>query len=171
MAFIGVLSANAAELQEVVYLKNGSVIRGVILEMTPDKTIKIQTTDGNIFVYQMAEVEKITKEKPFEKKTENNNSYNYNYSYSQDYKYEPYGWEKSPRYRGFVSLSTVIGLGDYDLFRLMLTTSHGIQLTPEIFIGAGIGLASWVDISERTYLRQYSRRVTQYIQKELLSIS
>ena len=47
---------------EVVYLKNGSIIRGIIIEQTPNVQIKIQTKDGSVFVYKMDEVEKITKE-------------------------------------------------------------------------------------------------------------
>jgi hypothetical protein len=47
---------------DVVYLKNGSVIRGMILEQTPNVSIKIQTKDGSIFVYKMEDVEKMTKE-------------------------------------------------------------------------------------------------------------
>jgi hypothetical protein len=48
--------------EEVLYLKNGSVIRGVVIEQVPDQTVKIQTKDKNIFVYQFNEIEKITKE-------------------------------------------------------------------------------------------------------------
>ena len=48
--------------KEVVYLKNGSMIKGVILEQVPNESVKIQTSDGNIFVYPMSEVQKITKE-------------------------------------------------------------------------------------------------------------
>lgn len=47
--------------QDVVYLKNGSVIKGTIMEQVPDKTIKIKSGE-NLFVYQMDEIEKITKE-------------------------------------------------------------------------------------------------------------
>ena len=47
---------------EVVYLKNGSIIKGIVLEQIPDLSLKIQTADGSIFVYQMHEVDKITKE-------------------------------------------------------------------------------------------------------------
>ncbi|MGD1046485.1 MAG: hypothetical protein ABR936_14345 [Bacteroidota bacterium] len=56
------MTALIAQTKDVVYLKNGSVIKGSILEMIPDKSIKIQTADGNIFVYNMSEVEKISKE-------------------------------------------------------------------------------------------------------------
>ena len=51
-----------SQYRDVVYLKNGSIIRGMIIELTPNVSVKIQTKDGSIFVYKMEEVEKITKE-------------------------------------------------------------------------------------------------------------
>jgi hypothetical protein len=42
------LSALAAT--EVVYLKNGSVIKGTIVEQVPGESLKIQTRDGNVGV-------------------------------------------------------------------------------------------------------------------------
>ena len=47
---------------DVVHLKNGSIIRGTIIEQIPSKSLKIQTPDGNLFVYTMEEITKITKE-------------------------------------------------------------------------------------------------------------
>ena len=61
-AIAGIGVAAAQNYQEVVYLKNGSVIRGVIIEQIPNQSVKIQTSDGNIFVYELSQVEKITKE-------------------------------------------------------------------------------------------------------------
>ncbi|MBO4476516.1 MAG: hypothetical protein J5737_07340 [Bacteroidales bacterium] len=55
-------SALAQDWVDVVYLKNGGRVKGVIIEQIPDKSLKIQTSDGNVFVYQMSEVEKLTKE-------------------------------------------------------------------------------------------------------------
>jgi hypothetical protein len=55
-------SVRAQTYQEMVYLKNGSIIKCVVLEEIPGKTIKLQTADGSIFVYKMDEVERITKE-------------------------------------------------------------------------------------------------------------
>ena len=49
-------------VDEVVYLKNGSIVRGVIVEQVPNKSLKIQTADGNLFVFDMDKVERITKE-------------------------------------------------------------------------------------------------------------
>ncbi len=58
-----VLNLSAQQLmQDVVYLEDGSVIRGQIIEQIPDVSIKVQTIDGNIFAYKMEEVEKIVKE-------------------------------------------------------------------------------------------------------------
>lgn len=47
--------------EDVVYLKNGSVIRGMIIEQIPNVSIKIKS-GPNIFVYKMDEIEKFTKE-------------------------------------------------------------------------------------------------------------
>jgi hypothetical protein len=48
--------------QDVVYLKNGGIMRGTLIELVPDSLLKIQTADGNVFVYQMSEIKKYTKE-------------------------------------------------------------------------------------------------------------
>ena len=59
---LAVFSSNAsADMIDVVHLKNGSFIKGVIIETIPNESLKIQTNDGSIFVYQMSEVEKMTK--------------------------------------------------------------------------------------------------------------
>ena len=50
------------EFVEVVYLKNGGIVRGVIIEQIPNVQLKIQTIDQNVFVFKMDEIEKITKE-------------------------------------------------------------------------------------------------------------
>jgi hypothetical protein len=39
-----------------------SIIRGTIIEQIPNEKIKIQTSEGNVFVYKYDEIEKITKE-------------------------------------------------------------------------------------------------------------
>lgn len=57
-----VIYSQQNNLIDVVYLKNGSILRGIIIEQVPNELIKLQTADGNIFVYQTSEIEKITKE-------------------------------------------------------------------------------------------------------------
>lgn len=43
-------------------------------------------------------------------------------------------------YRGFVDAGYTIGIGDYDLGRFEVNTSHGYQINPYIFVGGGFGL-------------------------------
>lgn len=56
------LSFGQGDYNDIVYLKNGSIIRGVIIEQVPNESIKIKTIDGNVFVFQLSEIDKITKD-------------------------------------------------------------------------------------------------------------
>lgn len=60
--FVSSFSVQAQKVYETVYLKNGSVIKGTIVEQIPNESLKLKTADGSIFVFQMSEVTKITKE-------------------------------------------------------------------------------------------------------------
>jgi hypothetical protein len=66
--FITIIVFAQNNYQDVVYLKNGSIIRGIIIEQVPNKSIKIETADKSIFAYKMDEIEKISKEKITTKK-------------------------------------------------------------------------------------------------------
>ena len=61
-AFVMTSQAFAQQMEDVVYLKNGGLIRGTITEQIPSESLKIQTRDGNVFVYTMDEIAKISKE-------------------------------------------------------------------------------------------------------------
>lgn len=47
---------------DYVYLKNGSRIKGKIIELVQDVKVKIETKDGSLFVFKFEEIEKITNE-------------------------------------------------------------------------------------------------------------
>jgi len=51
-----------ANMEDVVYLKNGNIIRGTILEQIPGQSLKIRTTDNSMFVFTMEEIEKVARE-------------------------------------------------------------------------------------------------------------
>lgn len=51
----------AQNYTEVVYLKNGSIIKGVIIEQVPNVSLKIKTSDGSLIICQMSDVEKSLK--------------------------------------------------------------------------------------------------------------
>ena len=49
-------------MQDVIYLKDGSIYKGTIIETVPNVSYKIESRDGNVFAVKIDEVEKITKE-------------------------------------------------------------------------------------------------------------
>ena len=64
-AFVMASQAFAQQMQQmedVIHLKNGGLIRGTIIEQIPGESLKIQTRDGNVFVYTMDEIAKMSKE-------------------------------------------------------------------------------------------------------------
>jgi hypothetical protein len=61
MSFLTVAQPNRRP--DVVYLKNGSIVRGVILEVVPNETIKIKTPNGRTSIFKLEEVERAGKYK------------------------------------------------------------------------------------------------------------
>ena len=60
-----ILSAQTLSAQktaDVIYLKNGSIMKGVITEHIPNVSYTIETADGSKMIFSANEVEKITKE-------------------------------------------------------------------------------------------------------------
>lgn len=114
----------AQKMQEVVYLKNGSIIKGVVIEQIPGQSLKIRTTDGNTFAYPMAEVEKITKEE------------------TKDFQSQS---RKTKGYRNFTTLGVTIGTGDYGDEAIEVLTSHGYQFNPYFYLGGGLGVSYHTD--------------------------
>ncbi len=112
----------AQEMRDVVYLKDGSVVKGIIVEQVPNKSIKLQTADGSLFVYQIDTVEKMTKELR----------------------------EASPRsfagkgltagYKGYVDFGCTIGAGDFGRDRLSVGVVNGVQFNPYLYVGIGAAL-------------------------------
>jgi hypothetical protein len=60
--FLFLQSYGQINYSDVVYLKNGSIIRGVIIEQVPNQSLKIKTLDKSVFVFKFDEIEKMTKE-------------------------------------------------------------------------------------------------------------
>ena len=58
------------ERQDIIYLENGSVVKGIIVELVTDVSVKIKLQDGIVYIYPMDEVRKIVrKEAPKERKS------------------------------------------------------------------------------------------------------
>ena len=135
--FLTAIAVQAQEQQEVVYLKNGSIVRGVIIEQIPNASLKIQTADGSIFAYKMEEVEKITKE------AVQNRRYATRRSSAPGMQFN--GGGRMAGYRGFVDLGYTIGTGDFGEDRVEFATSHGYQFNPYLYVGLGAGAHYYFD--------------------------
>lgn len=55
--------ASGQKTKDVLYLKNGSIIFGKLIEIK-DEQYKMQTSDGSILIYKADEVDKFSKESP-----------------------------------------------------------------------------------------------------------
>ncbi len=128
------------QFQEVVYTKNGSIVRGMIVEFRPNHSLKIQTVDGNVFVYELSEIEKITRESSYAHgqfgvfgMTGNGKGFR-----------SGNGWDNvsklSDGYRGFVDLGYSVGVGTYGTGRVEFATSHGYQFGGHLYAGVGTGI-------------------------------
>lgn len=101
---------------DVVHLKNGSVIRGVIIEQIPYESLKIQTPDGSLFVCEYAEIAKMTRE-----------------------------LQENPRPR-FNKPKSYMGLLEVTMPSLLLgsdfgfTMVNGYRIVPQFAVGFGVGL-------------------------------
>ncbi len=126
LLFAGSVSATMAQtLNDVVYLKDGSVIHGIIVEQVPNESVKVKTADGSLFVCKYENISKITKEEPADQPISRG-----------DY------WRNGAKrgYKAFIGAAIVGGTDDYGRDRLEFSTIHGYQFNSHIFLGAGMGV-------------------------------
>ena len=60
--FLGISSSFAQEYEDVIYLKNGEVRRGLIIEEIHAESVKLKSAYGEIFIIKMSEISRMTKE-------------------------------------------------------------------------------------------------------------
>jgi hypothetical protein len=151
--FMGAV-AFAQNFQDVVYLKNGSIIKGLIIEQIPDKIIKIKSGE-NLFVYTMDEVEKIVKEETKTKSrlTSGKSDLKKGYQLNLESGLSIAGWQDGAslvlrgnvvngyRFNPYVSTGLGIGLRAYDFLQFINSSSNGNSTRPTLlplYIDIGI---------------------------------
>lgn len=158
MGIIGNASAQS-QYEDVVYLKNGSIIRGFIIEQTPNESIKIKTAENNIFVYKMDEIQKMSKEElqvAAIKSQRNVRAPQSAYSQAPRQPKTRIKSEREPffiRYSFDADLGFIIGtkanfsIGDYgaesvksNFCRPAFSMTHGVQIYKYAFAGLGFGV-------------------------------
>lgn len=134
------MNAEAQYYEEVIYLKNGSVLRGDVLEQTQEE-IKIKIAGGSVLVYKMSEVERIAKEeKKFKEKKQ-----------SKDFTVQDTGYYHS------VTFGLLPGQGEFGNFAFggSLHYVFGYQYKPIIGAGIGIGADSYIYSEIRNVIPVY----------------
>ncbi|MBP7388906.1 MAG: hypothetical protein KA841_00800, partial [Chitinophagales bacterium] len=96
-----------SNFEDVVYLKNGSIIHGMIIEQVTNVSIKIRTGDRNIFVFKIDEIEKITKEELVKKEDEKSNADTDTFNLSK---------VKTKGYINTLEIGGVFGVGQFRRF-------------------------------------------------------
>lgn len=140
LALTCMLHVSAQNSKDVIMLKNGTVLRGVILQHQTGEFIKFKAEDGSIQIYPIDAVERFTKEY-----VTSSAIISQRQTFAEINSNAP--WR--PRgYRGFAELGTAFAFNYPDVY-LHLDTSHGFQATPNFFLGAGFGVhfntkRSWV---------------------------
>lgn len=113
---------------ETVYLKNGSIVKGMIVEIVPNVSCTVKTADGSIFVCNMADIVKITREIPAETSSAASGGT---------------GLKQKPMdkgYEGVVELGYGAKTGKYGLDIVKLNIINGYRINQKFFVGAGTGL-------------------------------
>lgn len=122
------------KMEDVVYLKNGAIVRGIIIEQVPNKSLEIKSNDNNYFIFKMEEVQRITRENQLKDPT--------------DYKK-----------KGFLNITEIgFGFGIYTIntyhgsfdikgqFPILgLRTINGYQLNEYFSFGLGVGFDAFLD--------------------------
>lgn len=128
--------------QDVVYLKNGSIVRGMIIEQVPNESVKIQTADGSVFFYRMDEIQKITKELDA-------------YSRQRPGLRGPrkaVSFKDIAGYRGMAEIAYSIGTGENSSDRLEISTSHGYQFGQHFYVGGGVAFQYHFNFDDAIFL-------------------
>lgn len=134
VAFCFAVSAMAQRQNpQVVYLKNGTIIHGDVIEYSLGGIIKIKNVVGDIFVYPADDVEKIMKKDVDTSRVSSRTPIQKGVG------------SPARGYRGFFDWNQVFGRAKVEDVkvswnRLGFMTSHGFQFNPHFFLGGGWGL-------------------------------
>ena len=125
---VPVMAIAQNHLQDVIYLKDGSIYKGVIIEQVPNVSYKIQSRDGNVFAVQIGDVEKITKEAN-EESYDHKSNQGHGHWKKDSVRYQPK--QKGYFFEGQILIENVQG---------GLRAVNGYKLSKYAYLGVGVGV-------------------------------
>lgn len=126
----------AQEYRDVVFLKNGSIIKGFYNEIYTDDSLRMKTIDGGYLVCAFKDIKRIAKEK--------NEVYLLHKSKDQERLWRPRG------YSGQIEYGVWMSTKDRGIYASSFTMTHGYQFNRILFVGGGIG-AEKISIENESY--------------------
>ncbi|MGB6034144.1 MAG: hypothetical protein WBH55_15055, partial [Bacteroidota bacterium] len=105
------LTAQSEEVH-AIYLKDGTVVKGKIVEIAPGETVRIRTSDGVVQTYDVADIDKIMKRKASS------------------------GSSSSSSSSGRLELSMLGGYGSQDIYKVGVGGRIGYVWSSGLYVGA-----------------------------------
>lgn len=145
ISLFALFCAMGAGARDAIYLRDGSVVRGTILDET-SQTVRLEMSDGSRYVFRLEEIESIVRDED----GRNYNQGRYDRAYGNDGR--PVMRIGEPRYaetdycgylrsgfRGLVDIGFHYGFGDArDNYMFSAALTCGYQAGRSVFIGAGL---------------------------------
>ncbi len=139
---VGQIFSQDTAKRNVVYLKNGSIIKGYVVELIPGKSIKIETSDGSVFVYEMSEVKNVASEEISGKPISENNTSSTQPKTNPNIELSELGYKRKG-YWGMFRAGPVIGAGgtySEGAFGGQFALINGYQFDERYTLGLGFGV-------------------------------
>lgn len=138
-------------MQDVIYLKDGSIYKGMIIETVPNVSYKIKSRDGNVFAVKVEDIEKITKE---EGERSANRGYGWGY-----HRWRGDSATYAPREKGYFNEVQVLIENVQGGVRMV----NGYKFNRFAYLGIGFGV-------DRVFSNPFNPRVNGLEKKELAGI-
>ena len=129
-SFIFTMAYSQSAVLETIYLKNGSIVKGMIVEIVPNVSYTVKSADGSIFVCLIADIIKIVRE-PIEtnsaKVTDKTGKVKLH----------------NKGYEGLVEFGYGAASGKYGLDVVKLNIINGYRINKYLFAGGGFGFRKY----------------------------
>lgn len=150
--WVAVASAGWAQttgFKDIIYLKNGSIIKGKITEDIPGEKMTITTSGGNTFVYKYTDIEKTAKERVQEeaRPAAPASAYDEPATYSNEPEWldndkRPKSQTSRRGYHAMIDFGPQYASVDsHNAYGGELSTTHGFQIFNCLFAGFGTGVS------------------------------
>jgi hypothetical protein len=158
-----VMLFSQSNTEDVVYLKNGSIIRGAITEHKIGDKLKIELMGGSVFVFNENEIDSIKKEniQKQQLKRFNKTSYRNNRGYMN---MTEFGFIYGTNLKNDNSQNSYYAYSPDD-FGVSIHTVNGYRHWPYLFTGAGVGIDRFINYKQ-TFSPFYLRLQSEFLKKK-----